>query len=496
MKTIRAMTPLQGSSPQALRTSLKAGVAAIAGLAAATGCSSVAPATLSTSYRALSSEDSPVVVADQPVVANQPAVAGAAAGPAVQQGAPAALDAVKLGEPSPHVLAFGPNPFEHADVDLSSKGMVITSDDGETTYRIGGRIQVDVSAHSEDQRGGDEITDGTELRRGRFFIAGKQREGWLWTGEVDFGNNATSVKDFWLAHEDADKLRFTVGHQKQPFSLGVEMSSNDLSFVERGIDNFLIIPFVDRAIGVRVDSPTENSLFTAGIYGEGLAEPNSSAMEDEGFGATIRYVYAPIIEDEEVLHLGIRGAIRTPSSDNTVRIRDESTNASNLRIVDTGLITNVEETLLYGFESSYASGPWSTTLEYNLVDIGRDGEDLGFNSWHIEGTYSLTGESRAGAYKVAAGEYKRLKQAKTGQSPFAGGGAWEIATRYAALDVSDGFVDAGETDAFTLALNWYANTNVRFMLDWTRILSTDGGDAVTEASEDLDIFTLRAQLLF
>lgn len=469
------MTPIIGFPSSALASPSRplVGVLTAAGLAAVTACSSVGTGSEPQPRRSITAEEHPVLDAEQP------------AAPADQPISEAPID--------PQILTA--SLFEHADVDLSSKGMVITSDDGDTTFRVGGRIQVDVTGHSEDQVAGAEITDGTELRRGRFYISGKQRDGWLWSSEVEFGGDRGSLRDFWLAHEDSDKQRITVGNQKQPFSLSLEMSSNDLPFVERSLDNFLVVAFMDRAIGVRVDSPGENSLFSAGIYGENIAQPNGDDTEDEGFGATARYTYAPILEDDETLHLAVRGAVRTPSSDNSVRIRTESTNQSNFRISD-AQIASVEETFLYGFETAYVTGPWSLTTEYNIVDIGRTEEDLTFTSWHVAGTYSLTGESRAQAYRIGAGEFKRLKQATTGINPFNGGGAWELGLRFANLDLTDGPIDAGRSNSASLALNWYANTNVRFQLDWTRILDTDGGTAVTQEADGLDVFTLRAQLLF
>lgn len=488
------MTPINGSSPHANISRLKTGIVVCAGLTFATSsCTSTGD--LSKFRLAYASEESLSVKAESIPASEELAVKPELA-PAKALSEAADPDESSADQAAPQVLTTATNLFEHADVDLTSKGLTITSEDGSATFRVGGRIQIDTALHSRDSVAGDEITDGNELRRGRFFIAGKQEGGWLWSGEIDFASSSNIVRDFWLAHEDANKQRITVGNQKQPFSLGLEMSSNDLPFVERGIDNFLIVAFVDRAIGLRVDTPTENSLFSFGLYGESLFEPGGSAQEDEGYGATARYVYSPITTDDEVLHLAVRAAVRAPSSNDGVQIRTESTNQSNFRIQDTGTITDVQETYLYGFETVYAAGPWSLGGEYNLVDIDRSGEDLQFTSWHVEGTYSLTGESRAGAYKIGAGEFKRLKQETTGINPFDGGGAWEAVARFANLDLNDPFIRAGEANALSLGINWYANTNVRFLFDWTRILNTSGGDAVTEGSDDLDIFTFRAQLLF
>jgi phosphate-selective porin OprO and OprP len=51
-----------------------------------------------------------------------------------------------------------------------------------------------------------------------------------------------------------------------------------------------------------------------------------------------------------------------------------------------------------------------------------------------------------------------------------GWGAWEIAARYSYLDLNDGTglnrIQGGRMDGFSLALNWYLNTNLTCMFDW------------------------------
>ena len=376
---------------------------------------------------------------------------------------------------------------ESARVTIDSKGFNVVSADGKTSIKIGGRIQADFTLHSPNSiDDGTEFTDGTELRRGRFELKGTLPEHLRWAAEVDFANNETSVKDFWLALDRPEGPKYTFGHQKQPFSLGVEMSSNDIPFTERGVDNFLIIPFIDRAIGLRVEDNSEKTFYAAGIFGEGVSP---SPLEDEGYGAVGRVVHAPVQEEDKVLHLAARAAYRMPSGADEIRIRDETTNMSDYRVVDTGVITDVDDVTLWGAEAAYAFGPTSISGEYNQLAVGREGEDFDFSSWHVETTYTLTGESRADAYRIGAGEFKRLKSQSDN-------GAWELAARYATLDLNDGSLSGGSEDVITVALNWYASPNLRLMLDWSHILDTSGGSNLTSEADGVDIIAFRAQLTF
>lgn len=123
-------------------------------------------------------------------------------------------------------------------------------------------------------------------------------------------------------------------------------------------------------------------------------------------------------------------------------------------------------------------GPATLSGEYNQASVDRSGGDADFESWHVQAAYTLTGESVAKAYRVDAG------------------GPIELAARLAKLDVQDGPIAGGEEDAASLALNWYANPNLRLMLNWTHVLDTSGGSATTAAADGLNFYTFRAQFTF
>lgn len=381
----------------------------------------------------------------------------------------------------------GDDPGAH--VSLGPDGLEIESADGRFSFDLGARLHVDWTRHSGDT-GPVTPLDRTDVRRARISIGGRLDDAWRFSGETDFAGNEVALKDFWLAYEVRDGLRVTLGQQKQPYSLAVEMSSNDLPFVERGIDNALLAPFIDRAVGVRVDAAGERWFAAGGVYGEPIDD------DHEGWGTAGRLVFTPIAEETRVLHLGIRGAYREPDTANAaVRIRDETTNSSDVSIVDTAALGAVESVTLFGPEVAFASGPFSVTGEYNRARLDHAPGTRSFDSWHVAATWSPSGESRAAAYDADGGEFLRLEPSRA-FARGAGSGAWELAGRYAAIDLNDESLVGGEEKTISLAANWYPNRNVRVMLDWTRVLETDGSTALRAAAEGLDIVTLRGQYAF
>ena len=385
---------------------------------------------------------------------------------------------------------------EDVVVKLDKKGFNIASSDGDYSIKIGTRLHAEMSTHQGSLPAGVAVNNGSELRRARIETKGKFARNWSWAAEVDFADNRTSVKDFWLGYKTKNGTKLSFGHQKQPYNLAIEMSSNDIPFIERSIDNFLLSPFVDRAIGFRADKSGDNWFVAGGLFGESVS-PNSTTG-DEGWGLAGRFVYSPIIEADRVVHLGVRAATRsTAQSSQAIRIRDETTHLSSLRIVDTDQITDVDQVNILGTEAAFALGAFSVVGEYNTLSGSRNGaSDVDFDSWSIYSTWSLTGESRATAYRIDSGEFKRLTPASNFNRTDGTWGAWEVAVRYASIDLNDGGVVGGEESVLTSALNWYPNTNMRLMLEWSHIVDTDGSSPLRAAAEGLDIFQFRTQYTF
>src|SRR5699024_378263 len=116
--------------------------------------------------------------------------------------------------------------------------------------------------------------------------------------------------------------------------------SNDIPFVERSIDNTLIMPYTDRSLGVRVETSGEHWFFAGGIYGDRVSPGGSG---DEGWGPAARFIWAPLISQQAVLHLGLRGAWRDTGADASLSFDDETKDYfSQVSIVDTGVINGVE----------------------------------------------------------------------------------------------------------------------------------------------------------
>ncbi len=188
---------------------------------------------------------------------------------------------------------------------------------------------------------------------------------------------------------------------------------------------------------------------------------------DEGLGAGARLAYTPMRTETGLLHLGIAGAWEeAPDSTDTLRLRARpESHVTDVRLVDTGTLTGVEDLTRAGLEAAWVQGPFSLQGEAIRVDVNRRHDpDYSATGWYVFGSWFLTGESRP--YKE--GEFGRLK-------PGGDGGAWEVAVRYSTLDFDDAGVAGGTEDNLTLGVNYYVTSHFRFMGNYTRVESTREG---------------------
>lgn len=432
---------------------------------------------------------------------------------------------------------------EEYKVKVDKGGLQAQSADGKYKFKLGGRIHADAAYSNNDDlldsKGKHaESNDGTYIRRARMRFEGVFDKDWLARTEADFADDSVAMKDIFLQYSGWDWGRITVGQQKQNFSRELQESSNDMMFMERSLMDVLNTDTVDRAIGLNFETNgksllTSNDGWVAklGIFGNSIkpARTDSTSFKasgtdvvvdkktpesfangfdnaaDEGFGISSRVVYNPILEKDKLIHLGVAGNYRTPdatgdvSESKELRYRYRTTNnGTNLVLLDSHAVTDVDNLKMLGLEGAGMYGPFSVGGEFTQTWIGRkDGaEDVTFNGWYGEAAWSITGESRS--YKD--GNFGYLKPKNKFSLKNGTWGAWELATRWSEVNLNDNMApNGGIMSQLTVALNWYINENVRFMADYNRNFNFTNPAVTTVDGQDpdsLNTFMMRGQVAF
>jgi len=362
------------------------------------------------------------------------------------------------------------------------KGLKFTSQDGDFQYKIGGRLMFDAAYYDNKGR---ELGSGTKIRRARMFIAGTLYRDWKFVGEYDFANNGVSVKSAFIAYSGFETVYIQLGNFKEPFSLEELTSSRYTTFMERALPN-VFAP--GRNLGIGIITHGDNWTFGAGAFGEGVGDTRTN---DEGYGFSSRFTFAPIHEKSKAVHIGVAGAFRTPTSEtNTISYGSSpESSVTTIDTVATGDITLVENFTTLGMEGAVVLGPLSFQSEYIWLNVNREASvsDPGFHGFYAYASYFLTGENRV--YSAKNGKFGRVKPKKNaGQG---GIGAWEVALRYSNLDLNDAGITGGEENNITVGINWYVNPRIRFMANYINI-DTDSN----AGNENSNAFQMRGQLDF
>lgn len=241
--------------------------------------------------------------------------------------------------------------------------------------------------------------------------------------------------------------------------------------------------------GVAYEWSTGNSAIQGMLYaGDDRTGDNSAST-----GLAGRWAFTPIKDKASLLHVAISGAKETDVDNfDDVSTRYETRLADSVKVLDLAApVTDVDGITRLGLEAAYVTGPFSVQAEYLKADVESTAAgDPELTGYYVAGSYFLTGETRA--YKSSSGVFDRPK-------PNAESGAWEATLRYSNLEAEAGNVVAanrqGEVKNVTAGLTYYANPQVRFMLNLSQA-DLDEAAQATPVSGSPRTLALRAQFDF
>lgn len=433
--------------------------------------------------------------------------------------------------PPPATVAAPPKPGPHV-VQTPGNRFGLESADGRNSIYLTGRLHFDVGDYVDYQPASkfaavQNLNSGVNVRRARLGVTGKFAGDWAYTLIYDFGGSsdgfpplpgapASAIEAAYVTYNGLNKgsvpLAFDLGYMDTPFTLDEATSSNDIMFMERAsiqtVATGIFANDFRSAFGVR----SNDDRYWAGAY---LTGPASGAPHHTGeqLGAFGRASYQVLQAPEYSLHVGadVGGLIKPPTgtvggitdvSSITLSDRPEL-RIDPTAILSTGLLGTaanpVTGAMVYGVE---AAAGWRNLFlqgEYYHIDLDRRGlSSNGFDGAYVEGSWTITGEHRK--YIPAAGAYSGIVPDRPFE-PWAdnyGTGAWELAFRYSTIDLNSNFVPGivpaatsnavggGVQTVYALGVNWYVNTNMRFMFDFLhgeidKHFSTVAGGAVAGA---------------
>jgi phosphate-selective porin OprO/OprP len=378
-------------------------------------------------------------------------------------------------------------------VTMPNNRPTFTSADGANTLAITGRLNFDIGAYDyhpgSNASAPQALHSGVNARRARLGVTGKFMNDWAYNlifdlgGSTDSGANSV-VENAYITYNGIAPFHFDLGYQDVPFTLDEATSSNDIMFMERSSSQVIAAGLAAGDNRSAVGARWNTDRAWVGIYGTGPAANTTHGIPQQ-FGATGRATYQILQDPVYSLHVGVNaeGLIK-PATTTNVRTVSTYSDRPELRvdptsIINTGTIgtaTNpVKDSSVLGLEFAGGLGSAFAQAEYFHYNVTRQGlSALNFNGGYVEGSYTLTGESRK--YNPATGAYSAITPANPFSWKSGTWGAFEAAARFSVVDLNDLFtpgttvastngVAGGKQTVYTAGLNWYPNSNMRFMLN-------------------------------
>ncbi|RMD99157.1 MAG: hypothetical protein D6816_15310 [Bacteroidetes bacterium] len=347
----------------------------------------------------------------------------------------------------------------------------LESADKNFKLKFGGRIHYDMAWMNQDDALANEFgdfTNGTELRRVRFYNSGTVYSNISYKLQLEFAGGEIGFKDVYIDFHKLPVLgNLRVGQMKEPYRLEVLVSSNDMTFIER-------TPYTsfapERNAGILVHNQVLNGAlgYQAGVFRNADGTGNDKNAGDAyNFTARVSTEFLKNEERNSMVHLAVGFSNRNNNA-NEYKVSGRPAVHLAPKYLSTGTLTNVDNVELVNLEGAYYAGPLSIQAEYLMAKV-NGGTELNFSSYYGQVSYFLTGESRPwkGSYEGFGG----IKPKKNfGEN---GGGAWEIGLRFSSTDLNDRIILGGKMTEWTAGVNWYLNPASRIQLNYV-LADVDG----------------------
>jgi phosphate-selective porin OprO/OprP len=383
----------------------------------------------------------------------------------------------------------------------------LESNDGAYSVALTGRFHADVADYvgfdaKSKSAGPQALNSGFNLRRARIGVTGKAAGDFTYQLVYDFGGTSDALAagngDLQAAQVGYTGIKNVIiegGYSDTFFTLEEAMSSNDILFMERATPGVAATGVNAGDFRANFGARYTGDRLWIGAYLLGPASGNTHSPNSQSIGAFQRIAYQFLDTPDYTLHLGVgideilKAPNAGPLTANSVTLSDRPelrvdgttflTTGGLGSIAANGLSRSVSGGYILDVEAAGTYGPFFAQGEYLHYSIDRYNlATAEFDGGYGEVSYSITGETRK--YSKGSGAYGGITPAHAFSPKDGYWGAWEVAARYSYLDLTSnfvpgvstaaqpnpGFVNGGKQENFTVGLNWYPNSYMRFMLNY------------------------------
>ena len=261
-------------------------------------------------------------------------------------------------------------------------------------------------------------------------------------------------------------LTLSVGKQKEPISLERLTPLTFLPWQERSAAADTFLPARNHGLVLSGTAAGDWLTWAVGAFNNWIDSDQS--FSDTSSQLVGRVTWVPLVSEDEsnLLHFGF--GLRHSNAKQPVRARATPEFNQAPLYVDTSELP-ADDVMTYSLEAYWRKGPYWVGFEYLGTDVdSAESGDPFLHGFHLSGSWAVTGEMRG--YRKRSGIFNPLPVAKPVNQ--GGWGTLETAFRYSRLDLTDGTVEGGEMDIYSLGLNWWLTRWAQFGVNY-RYISLD-----------------------
>ncbi len=330
---------------------------------------------------------------------------------------------------------------------------------------------------SESQVGDVSDTEGSAIRAARLGVVGTLnfKRPWRYTVmamthtfDKGFGeetNEEFSFSDYRLDIPLPANLNLGVGKQKEPISMDRLMGLAYLPMQERATYIDALLPSRNHGVTLSGTAASDNVSWSVGAFNNWI--DSGESFSDTADVLVGRATWAPAVFQSEsnLFHVGL--GLRYSDLKQDVRVKRTPEFDEAPVYVDTGEDgLSADDQITYSLEAYWRNGPYWLGFEYLGTDVNSPQSGNPFLSgYHFTGSWAVTGESRA--YRKRSGTFDPLPVARPVNQ--GGWGAVELAFRYSNTDLTDGTLDGGDMDIWSLGVNWWFTRSTHLSMNYRHI---------------------------
>ena len=207
----------------------------------------------------------------------------------------------------------------------------------------------------------------------------------------------------------------------------------------------------------------DNVSWAVGAFNNWIDSGESFSDTSNQLVGRVTWAPASFQTASNLFHVGL--GLRLSDIKQPVRARSEPEFNNAPNYVDTGLV-NADNQTTYDLEAYWRNGPFMAGFEYIGTDVkAPQSGDPTLSGYHLTGSWALTGEQRG--YRKRSGSFDPLPVARPVNQ--GGWGTVELAFGYSDSDLTDGSLDGGKTDIYSLGVNWWLTRATHLSLNYRYI---------------------------